>query len=246
MPTRTGIEMVLGYVTENYTFTSFESYNAILGLYNVRADRGNPDGLMYQSRGLYYRMIDAEGKKLGAPIKASDFHMGVTLDPIEELCRLKQSQVQDNVKDHIRVNADFNIIGVESLEQFREMLAQDHVSLVIPAFTRRPTRGQAPSDPPNLFYMDWDSKTILRDTELGQNYTASAILQRLGLDKSIPEMVRQQQLELKPAEQTLLDNPDLSRMETRDLLFRLSVQHDEWIKADQEQQRLAHRQGLRL
>ena len=247
LPTRTGIEMVLGYVMEHCTFTSFESFNAILSWYNVRADRGNPDGRMYQSRGLYYRMIDQEGKKLGAPIKASDFHMGVTFSAIEEKCKLHLSQTRESAREDMRIHIDFNLFHQTSLVKFETGLYQhNRVALIIPAFTRRPTRGATPTDSPGLFYLDRNTMTVFRDTELGPDYTAAAILRSMGLDRSIPEMARQQQLELKPGEKTLLDNPDPNHGPTRDLLFRLSAQHHEWMEQQAEQERQTHRHRLRM
>ncbi len=238
MPTRVGIEMVLNYVLAKYAFSSFESFNAILGLYNVRADRGNPDGIMYHNRGLYYRLIDKEGKKLGAPIKASAFHLPVTLDALEEKCKLNQSQVRENDRDSMRIKIDYHLCGkIDNLGKFRQNMASNRIKLVIPAFTRRGTRGARPMDSPGLFYMNFDTMKIFRDTELGEGYTAAAILKRCGLDKSIPEMVRQQQPELKPGERSLLENADLHHAPTRDLFLRLSVEHDRFVEKQQEQER---------
>jgi hypothetical protein len=245
MPTRTGIQMVIGYVLENYRFTSFESYNAILSLYNVRADRGNPDGIMYHNRGLYYRMIDEKGKKLGAPIKASDFYMPVTLDALEEKYRLNRTLVRETDRDYMRVHIDYNLINVHNLGKFRQEMARHHrTSVIIPAFKQRPTRHTAPTDRPGMFFLDFNTMTIFRDTELGKDYTAESILRRCGLDKSIPELARQQQLGLKPGEQALLDNPDLNHAPTRDLLLRLSRQHDAAVEKQQELE-LTQRHRLR-
>src|SRR5262249_10888743 len=83
---------------------------------------------------------------------------------------------------------------------------------------------------PGLFYLDYEKMTIFRDTDLGTDYTAAALLRRCGLDTAIPEMIRQQQLKLKPGERTLLDNPNLDHAPTRDLFLRLSVQHDKFVE----------------
>jgi len=244
-PTRTGIERVLAYVVEHYRFTSFEGYNAILGLYNVRADRGSTEGIMYRNRGLYYRMIDEEGKKLGAPIKASDFHMPVTLDALEERYRLNRTLVKESDRNSMRINIDFDIINARNLGKFRDEMARNHRScVIIPAFTQRPTRNAAPVDRPGMFYLDFNKMTLFRDTELGEDYTAEAILRRCGLDKSIPELARRENLGLKPGEQNLLDNPNVRHAPTRDLLLRLSIRHDEYVEKQRELE-LAQRQQHR-
>ena len=237
MPTRTGIEMALGYVLENYRFTSFESFNAILSIYNVRADRGSPDGVMYQNRGLYYRLIDQDGKKLGAPIKASDFHMPVTLDALEEKCRLNKTLVKEDDRERMRIKIYYHLAGkINSLGKWRTKMARDRQGIIIPAFTRRPARSTTPTDSPGMFFVDFNTMTIFRDTELGKDYTAGAILRYCGLDKAIPEMARQQKLDLKPGEKALLENPDPDHAPTRDLLLRLSRQHDLTVQQQQEKQ----------
>jgi hypothetical protein len=246
-PTRTGIERVLAYVVENYRFTSFESFNATLSLYNVRADRGNIDGIMYRNRGLYYRMIDSEGKKLGAPIKASDFYLPVTLDAIEEKCRLNQSLVREEERQSVRTNVNYHLLpDVRNLGKFRQNMASARIAVIIPAFTRRPTRGTEPADSPGMFFADFNKMIVFRDTELGNNYTAESILHRCGLDVTLPELSRQLQLALKPGEKKLLDDPNLQNAATRDLLLRLSVRHDEECKRLRQQQQLAQRPRHRL
>ncbi len=83
-PTKTGIARVLDHVLEQYNYTSLDHLNAALKLYHVRADRGSEQGIMYRNRGLYYRMIDDRGKKIGAPIKASSFPKHPILNNLEK------------------------------------------------------------------------------------------------------------------------------------------------------------------
>ena len=241
IPTRTGIEMVLTYVLENYRFTSFETYNAILSLYNARADRGSTDGIMYRNRGLYYRMIDEEGKKLGAPIKASDFYIFATMDALEEKYRLNRTLIRESDRDSMRISIAYDLINVHNLGKFREDMARRHrTSVIVPAFTRRPTRGAAPTDPPGMFFLDFNTMTIFRDTELGKDYTAASIIRAIGLDTVIPELARQEKWELKPGEQTLLNSPDPEDPRTRDLLLRLSKLHDAAVEKQQQLEQAQH------
>jgi len=247
IPTRTGIQRVLDYVLENYRFTSFESFNAVLSLYNVRADRGSVDGIMYQNKGLYYRMIDKEGKKLGAPIKASDFHMPVTLKEVEERSLLNRKSITEDLRESMRTQIDYHLINVQNLGKFRDTMAKARLGVIIPAFKQRPTRSGTPTDRPGMFFVDFRNKmTVFRDIELGKQYTAESIIERCGLGKAIRELVSQKQLELKLGEQALLNNPDPTNPLTRDLFLRLSVQHDNIVGKQQEQQRQTQRLHLHL
>ncbi len=76
--TKRAISNVLMRVIPQYKFTSLSSLNAVLKLYNVRADRGEKDSRIYRNNGLTYRILDADGNKTGVPIKASSFYMKPT------------------------------------------------------------------------------------------------------------------------------------------------------------------------
>jgi hypothetical protein len=72
--TKRTIQNVIEYVMNNYKYTSLPEYNAVLKLYNVLADRGDKESLMYKNNGLTYRVLDESGNKIGVPIKASEFY----------------------------------------------------------------------------------------------------------------------------------------------------------------------------
>ena len=261
-PTKTAIAEVLEFVLKRYSFESFDSYNAVLGLYNVRADRGREDSAMFENRGLYYRMIDREGKKLGAPIKASDFDLPVTLNALENKYGLGQRFSHEDQR-RITATIDYNLSMLPplySLDMFRQQMAQQRIRVVIPALTQRSSRGpkpasaqKTPDDGHGIFYVDFDSMTVVRDTTLGQRYTADAILERTGVRDQLLGMAAENQLRLKPGEQAILSPHYPDAAETRRLLFKLSAQHDELtsrkesLRQQQEQSlRQHHRLGLSL
>jgi hypothetical protein len=76
--TKQQISNVLQYVTREYKFTSLGELNAILELYNVAADPGEKDSRLRQYKGLFYRALDEQGNKIGAPIKASAASEGLS------------------------------------------------------------------------------------------------------------------------------------------------------------------------
>lgn len=268
-PTKTGIATVLRHVLENYSCTSLEHLNAVLGLYNVRADRGSEEGLMYTHRGLYYRMIDTEGRKVGTPIKASSFDQQPTLSYLEERFVLNQQQQREHL--HIRASIVSALHGTlpVSLGQFTAELARHRIGLVIPAITERPVRQkhpnltaapalqsqspqQSPRMPPDdghgFFYIDITRHTVFRDTELGEYFTAAAVIERLDLKKTIQSLVADLSLQLKSAADRLRlrpGHPDPA--ETRKALLRLTPQHDALQEAKEAQtQKERQRHRLRL
>ncbi len=271
-PTRTAVSEVLEHVNKEYAFTSFDAYNAALSLYNVRADRGREGSAMYQNHGLYYRVIDEAGKKLGAPIKASAFHLPVTMERLEEKYELSRQWVQKSAQS-VEARIDWSLHNHPrpySLSAFGEDLSKNGIDLVIPALRQPNPRGWQqrvtdlldntrlqsekplikPDDGHGFFYVDWNHKAIVRDTEIGQSHTAEAILQRTGIDKELHKMHRDHYFKLSNAQEGIL-RPDYSdTAETRRLLLRLSPVHDKIVDKQlelQEQQTLAlrHSYGMR-
>ncbi|HEV2482940.1 MAG TPA: hypothetical protein VGS79_24915, partial [Puia sp.] len=268
-PTRTAISEVLEYVNKEYSFTSFDAYNAALSLYNVRADRGREDSAMYQNRGLYYRLIDERGQKLGAPIKASAFHLPVTMDRLEEKFQLSQKRVQEAVQI-LRVNVGWVLHRDHqpySLSEFSGELRSESIGLIIPAFRQTNPRGWQkrvtnlldkdaaalqtirPDDGHGFFYVCWGNNAVVRDTDLGEKLTAAAILKRTGIEKELYRLHQSRIFILSKAQEGILrpDYPDTA--EARRLLLRLSPAHNAVVKKQLElrqEQELTQRRSLRM
>jgi hypothetical protein len=264
MPTSTQLRNILRYVNRSFSFTTFEAYNAVLSLYNVRADRGRPDSPMYLSGGLYYRMIDQEGKKIGAPIKASKFSEPVTLKKLEETFAVNQQlrqSWQQNGRDPLRrltTRIEMTLLRKPehdySLGRFARDLLHQQIHLVIPALQQRPTRkgntgnpdsqSIPPDDGHGVFYVDLDAKIVIRDTELGPAYTGAAILHRTGVEHELRRLYLENKLEIPKTEKhQVLDPVHPNPVETRTLLFRLSPQHDDIVERRIETQQQQQRQS---
>lgn len=214
--TKTGIAGVLDYALDKFAYTSLDELNAALSLYRVRADRGSEQGRMYQNRGLYYRMIDENGTKIGAPIKASSFLRRPTLDYLERQFVLNEQKHQQNIS-RVRTWVDWSLRDYTppSLGSWKDELLKDKIHVVMPLRS-----GQG------FYYVDFSNDTVYRDTHLGPTYTAAAILQRTGLDKTIETLAHNQQLTLTPKDRSLLRKPDLNPADKLHMLLRLSPQHD--------------------
>ena len=82
--TRRAITTVLDAILERHQYTSFFELNIILRNYNIMADNGSERSRIRQGGGLVYRVLDDQGRKVGAPIKASDIHSKPTLKFLEK------------------------------------------------------------------------------------------------------------------------------------------------------------------
>lgn len=77
--TKRAITNVLDHVLPAYKYASLAELNAVLQQYNIIADRGNENSRIYQSRGLVYRILNADKQKVGVPVKASLIYSKPTL-----------------------------------------------------------------------------------------------------------------------------------------------------------------------
>jgi hypothetical protein len=239
-PTKTGITGVLDHVLDKFAYTSLDELNAVLSLYRVRADRGSEYGRMYHSRGLYYRMIDEKGVKIGAPIKASAFPQRPTLGYLEQKYEAHR-QIKQQHMQTVRTWVDWSLRGDDpsSLAEWRQALQRDKIQVVTPRVPvpRRqkvsssneiPITNPAPRihDGHGFFYINFSDYTVYRDTDLGPNYSAAVILQRTGLGENIQTLAMNRQLTLTPKEQSLLRQPDPDPAQKLHLLLQLSSQND--------------------
>lgn len=68
------ITNVLDFVLSKYKFCSLHELNALLYLYNLKADAGKPGSRIHHHKGLVYQMIDEKGQGIGMRIKSSSIY----------------------------------------------------------------------------------------------------------------------------------------------------------------------------
>jgi hypothetical protein len=169
-PLFTSISRVLDTVVPNYSYTSLDELNAVLSLYNIRADRGQENSRTYQHDGLIYRPLDENGKAESAYIKASVFKNNSTLKDIRDNFDGNQS-LRESHRLHMTATIDWSFVGAElSLEGFRQELAKEHISVVL--------QRDKKDDLQHIWYIDHEAKTVFEGADLGVPYTRSAITQR--------------------------------------------------------------------
>lgn len=172
--TARAIGNVLGEVISKYKFTSLAELNAILGLYNIMADRGAPGSRTYQSGGLNYRIINAYGQKVGVPIKASLFANSPTLKTLEGKFLkndVARAPFRAALKSKIDVTLKFK--KPSSLEELKNQLKDRGIRLIPRINDTGVIYG--------LTYIDLKTKSIFNGNDLGKDYSAKRILEKIHL-----------------------------------------------------------------
>jgi len=187
--TKRGITSVLDAVLLSYKYASLAELNAVLKLFNVTADKGKEGSVIHKKGGLVYRVLDDEGNKIGVPIKASSIYSKPTLRYLEKQFRENEAQ-KPSFKKNLKASIDWVLIKPpKSLNAFKNALAKEKVILVI-----RQNEGGTIY---GLTYIDQNTKCVFNGSGIGKEYSAQAILQKLGNAQTHARV--QEQLENKIA-----------------------------------------------
>jgi len=163
---------VLESVLLNYTYGSLAELNAVLQLYNIKADRGSVDSRIFKSGGLVYRILDQDGKAAGVPIKASDLSLRPTLGFLEKRFALNSTE-RISEKKRIRSAVDRIFFAKQiRLDKLMLLLEKEGISMVL----RKSDAGLVYG----LTYVDHVTRSVFNGSALGKNYSAKAVLERCG------------------------------------------------------------------
>lgn len=170
-PTKRAIANVLLPVLTQYKYTSLAELNALLGLYNVAADRGSEESRVFKNRGLLYRVIDGKGKKLGVPIKASDIWFKPTLNYLEK--RFAENiPVRHPQRQRLMTAIDWTLHDRKlTMADLKDALKKEQVDLIV----RQNKEGVVYG----LTYIDHKTKCVFNGSDLGKEYSANAMIGRL-------------------------------------------------------------------
>jgi hypothetical protein len=173
VPTKKAIYSVIAEVMRSYKFTSFAEYNAVLKQFNVVADRGKEDTLMFEKRGLVYSITDKKGNRVGIPFKASDLATRPTLDSIEKKFE-RNAQKRKPYKEGLikRIEHVFSIYETITKSTLVTELKNQGIALILRQNDQGLVYGAT--------FIDHKSKSVFKGSDLGREYGAKAFLDRCG------------------------------------------------------------------
>jgi hypothetical protein len=184
--TKRAMANVLLMVLHDYRFASLPELNAILKCYNILADRGNENSRIFKNNGLVYRALDAKGKRVGSPIKASDFYFNPGLKLLEGKFTgcVKLESSRKRLQQHI----DWALLqGKRSLNDLIKALKKEGITVSVCQNPDSVICG--------LTYVDHMDKVVFTDSDLGKGYSARLITERYSggtLEKPDIELTQRQ------------------------------------------------------
>ncbi|MFM9909205.1 MAG: relaxase/mobilization nuclease domain-containing protein [Chitinophagaceae bacterium] len=179
--TKRSISNVVGAIFSQYKFTSLAEFNATLKQFNVVADRGKEEGRIYKSRGLVYRILDANGNKAGVPIKASSISCKPILDNLEKKFVANET-AKESLKSFVKIKLDDCLSQSPStMKELVEHLKQKNIYTLL--------RQNAEGRLYGITFVDNQNKVVFNGSDLGKGYSAAALQSKLatGNEKSISQ-----------------------------------------------------------
>lgn len=169
--TKAAIQNVLDTVLQQYRYTSLPEYNAVLNLYNVAASRGAPKSRTFQTKGLFYQVMDKEKQPIGIPIKASLFYNKPTLSFLEQQFQ-KNESLRKALASSLKATIDDVLCkSMDSFTSLSEALARKQVDMVL----RQNKAGQTYG----ITFVDHRTRCVFNGSDLGKNYAYRGLINRL-------------------------------------------------------------------
>jgi hypothetical protein len=189
---------VLNTVVNHYKYENFAELNAVLKQYNVMADRGSENSKMFLAGGLVYHILDAKGKPISVPIKASSFYTKPTLKFLEK--KFESNKVRSiSDKSRVKLAIDMALLREPALPltDLARRLEKEGIDTVF--------RKSADGLLYGITYVDHTTKNVFNGSSLGKQYSAKAIEERCGL-KVAGEEKRNQIYEKLRFKESLIDD----------------------------------------
>ncbi len=194
--TKRSITSVLDVVLEKYKYSSLAELNAVLKGYNIMADRGSKESRTYNNNGLFYRLLNEKGEKIGVPIKASALYNNPGLQYLNKAFE-KNSLLKQPFKIRSKNVIDLYFLknNTTSLAALTAALQKEKIQVVLRENDKGVVYG--------ITYVDHQSKCVFNGSDLGKQYSSNAIIQRCNIDtKNDPaRTVKQGHTVSMPAEQ---------------------------------------------
>lgn len=165
------ITNVLDAVVNHFKYTSLAELNAVLQQYNIAADRGQEDRLIFKRGGLLYRLLDEKGNKIGVPVKASLIHSKPTLKNLEK--RFEENKTLRE-PDRKKLRTSFEWVlnkSPKDLEDFIKALQKEKIQTIL----RQNKEGLVYG----ITFIDYRTKSVFNGSDIGKQYSIAGLQDRL-------------------------------------------------------------------
>lgn len=171
--TKARISEIVRDISKTFAFASLAEYNTILNRYGVMADQGTDGSKIRENKGLVYRLLNEEGEMYGHSIKASAIFESPTLKNIEaRFGKNKVRKVKGKGSVKSVIDSVFKAYNRIDRETFVRELTSKGIEPVFRTNKENITYG--------LQFIDHNTKSVYKASELGKTYSAAQLMARFG------------------------------------------------------------------
>ena len=187
MASKKSMSQVLDFVLNRYNYTNLDELNAVLGQYNLLADRGSENSKTFQSGGLLYKILSPQGKPIGMPIKASSLDGQPTL-------KFLQAQFIINAAKNTHSKTQIKN-SIERSLQRHSGISQDHFLKILQRQSITAIVKKSSAGIEQITYIDHKTKCVFSDKSLGFLYNDAIQKNNVSLEASGKKrLIRKNQL----------------------------------------------------
>lgn len=172
--TKRTISTIVTAIFQQYKFSSLPEFNTALRQFNVVGDDGKEGGRIHRNRGLVYRILDKQGKKVGVPIKASSLSCQPTLTNLTKKFVLNEGG-KELAKAELKATVESCLSEAGTMAQLVARLEQKNVY----ALLRQSDSGVLYG----ITFVDNGAKCVFNGSDLGKGYSAAGLQSRLAAQK---------------------------------------------------------------
>ncbi|MFD0701928.1 conjugal transfer protein MobB [Myroides pelagicus] len=162
------IASVIRYLPTYYNYDSLTSYNALLSLFNIRAERVEASYNGQTKQGLVYFTINEKGEKISNPFKASLFGKRASYHELEKHFKASKEKLKFLLnKATLKQTIEIALNTSNSLEEFKEELLNNGINVII--FQNKDNRFYG------VTFIDHNSKSVYKGSDLGKELSANTL-----------------------------------------------------------------------
>ncbi|WP_353102840.1 conjugal transfer protein MobB [Myroides odoratus] len=162
------IASVIRYLPKYYSYDSFGSYNALLSLFNIRAEKVEATYNGQVKQGLVYFALNEKGEKASNPFKASLFETGASYQELGKHFKFPKEKLKTSPsKTHLKQTIEVTLNTTNSQEEFKEALLNHGINIVI--FQNKDNRIYG------VTFIDHNSKSVYKGSDLSKELSANIL-----------------------------------------------------------------------
>ncbi|KAA6329371.1 hypothetical protein EZS27_021819, partial [termite gut metagenome] len=151
-----------------YRFQSLSQYRALLSLYNIGVEKIEGSNQGHKYTGLVYSALDADGNRVGKPLKSSLFGKTYGVEALEQSMKKSGEEIKAGGQAAAtKALVSASLAGSRTGSEFRADLQGKGIDLVL----RRNDQGRLYG----VTFIDHNSRTVLNGSALGKEFSANAL-----------------------------------------------------------------------